>query len=68
MSGSIKYKQEFDEKKDLKDKAEEAFVRMFEKRRTMTKEKRQLKEQKMEAEKYQALLESLVYLLRLCNY
>ena len=60
MSGSIKYKQEFDEKKDLKDKAEEAFVRMFEKRRTMTKEKRQLKEQKMEAEKYQALLESLV--------
>lgn len=60
MSGSIKFKADFDEKKELKDKAEEEFVRMFDKRRNMTKEKKQLREQKMEAEKYQALLELLV--------
>lgn len=57
ISGSADLKDEFERLREEAEKAEEDFVAAFDKKRTMTKEKKQLKEQKEEAERFQNLLD-----------
>jgi structural maintenance of chromosome 1 len=59
ISGSAALKKDYESVKQAAEEAEERFVRTFEKKRQITKEKKQIKEQKDEADHYQALLHEL---------
>jgi len=58
ISGSEELKEEYEQLKEKAEQAEEEFLACFDKKRNITKEKRQIKEQKEEAERFQALLDS----------
>lgn len=58
ISGSEELKEEYEELKERAEQAEEEFLACFDKKRNITKEKKQIKEQKEEAERFQALLDS----------
>lgn len=58
ISGSVDLKVQYDECKEAAQLAEEEFMGTFEMRRTMNKEKKQIKEQKDEAERFQELLDT----------
>lgn len=57
ISGSSDMKKDYDDAKLKADTTEEEFLGTFEKKRNVTKEKKQVKEQKEEAEKFQELLD-----------
>jgi len=57
ISESAELKEEYDQLKEKALQADEMFYRTFEKKRNMAKEKKQLKEQKDEAERFQELLD-----------
>mmetsp|Transcript_40923 Transcript_40923/g.80303 ORF Transcript_40923/g.80303 Transcript_40923/m.80303 type:complete len:418 (+) Transcript_40923:67-1320(+) len=60
ISGSADLKKDFEELKNIADTTEEEFLGTFEKKRNVTKEKKQIKEQKEEAEKFQHLLQEQI--------
>jgi len=57
ISGSVELRQEYEALQEKYQQAEEVFLRTFEKKRNITKEKKQLKEQKDEAEHFTMLQE-----------
>lgn len=64
ISGSGSLKRRYEELEAAKSKAEEALSLLFSKKKNVTMEKRQKKEQKDEAEKYLAMQEELVRVAR----
>jgi chromosome segregation ATPase len=59
ISGSIRYKQAYDDAKSRLEEAEEEFTRSFEQKRYIMKEKNQMKQQKDEAEVYNSTVEDI---------
>jgi len=59
ISGSALLRAAYDEAHDRVEESEESFTRSFEQKRYVIKEKNQMKQQKEEAEKYNAMLDDL---------
>jgi structural maintenance of chromosome 1 len=60
ISGSIEYKDEYEELQSLKEKAEENTIYNYQKKKGANAEKKQLKLQKKEADYFQQLKDQLV--------
>jgi structural maintenance of chromosome 1 len=60
LSGSLQLKEQYEQKKNLQSQAEEEMLRNFERKKNINKEKKQLKEQKEESDRYQDLATELI--------
>jgi chromosome segregation ATPase len=60
LSGSLRLKEQYEKKKEEQGQAEEEMLRNFERKKNIGKERKQLREQKEESDKYQELQIELV--------
>ena len=59
LSGSARLREEYEKKKDSQVAAEDEMIRSFERKKNMNKERKQLREQKEEADRFQTLTDEL---------
>jgi hypothetical protein len=60
LSGSLRFKEQYEKKKEEQAQAEEEMLRNFERKKNIGKERKQLREQKEESDKYHELQIELV--------
>lgn len=60
LSGSLRLREEYERRRAAQQAAEEELVRTFERKKSVTKERKQLREQKEESDRYQTLQNELV--------